>query len=226
LRDSYDAVFLGLGLASVNELDVDNEDLAGVENAIDYISNLRQADDKSTLPVGRNVVVIGGGMTAIDIAVQSKRLGAERVDIVYRRGPEQMGASDFEQDLAQTTGVTMHYWAMPTKLHGEQTVSAIELERTSLDSKGKLSGAGESFTLAADVVFKAIGQRLADDNFGAELADLDLQDGKIAVDASQATSLNDVWAGGDCAIGGDDLTVTAVQHGKIAAIAIDRYLQT
>lgn len=223
LRNSYDAVFLGLGLASVNELGLENENLAGIENAIEYIADLRQADDKSTLPVGRNVVVIGGGMTAIDIAVQSKRLGAEKVDIVYRRGPEQMGASDFEQDLAQTSGVSVHHWAMPAKLQGDGNVSAIELERTSLDSKGKLSGSGETFTLNADVVFKAIGQRLASDSVGKQL---DVQNGKIAVDASQATSLDDVWAGGDCATGGDDLTVTAVQNGKIAAISIDRYLRT
>jgi len=226
LRASYDAVFLGLGLASVNELGIENENLAGIENAIEYIADLRQADDKSTLPVGRNVVVIGGGMTAIDIAVQSKRLGAEKVDIVYRRGPEQMGASDFEQELAQTSGVSVHHWAMPTGLHGDKHVNTIELERTSLDRNGKLSGTGETFTLDADVVFKAIGQRLDGDNFGKQLAELDLQDGKIAVDASQSTSLDDVWAGGDCASGGDDLTVTAVQHGKIAAIAIDRYLRT
>ena len=77
LRERYDAVFLGIGLGSVNDLGIDNENLLGVENAIDYIADLRQADDKSALAMGRNVVVIGGGMTAIDIAVQSKRLGAE-----------------------------------------------------------------------------------------------------------------------------------------------------
>jgi glutamate synthase (NADPH/NADH) small chain len=170
--------------------------------------------------------VIGGGMTAIDIAVQSKRLGAEKVDIVYRRGPEQMGASDFEQDLAQTSGVSVHHWAMPTGLNGDKHVSTIELERTSLDRKGKLSGTGETFTLDADVVFKAIGQRIDEDSFGGELTELDTKGGKIAVDASQTTSLDKVWAGGDCATGGDDLTVTAVQHGKIAAISIDRYLRS
>ena len=81
LRDEYDAVFIGIGLGSVNSLGIDNEELPGVENAIDYIADLRQAEDKSELPVGRSVVVIGGGMTAIDIAVQSMRLGAGRVEI-------------------------------------------------------------------------------------------------------------------------------------------------
>ncbi|MDH3531668.1 MAG: NAD(P)-dependent oxidoreductase [Gammaproteobacteria bacterium] len=226
LRDRYDAVFLGIGLGSVNELGLDNEDLPGVENAIDYIANLRQADDKSELPVGRNVVVIGGGMTAIDIAIQSKRLGAERVDIVYRRGPEHMGASKFEQQHAQTSGVSIHHWAQPTRLLGIGAVAAIELEKTEFDSDGKLVGSGKTYTLDADVVFKAIGQRLADEQLGAELDGLQLQHGKIVTDESQATSVDGVWAGGDCAVGGDDLTVSAVQHGKVAAIAIDRKLRS
>jgi glutamate synthase (NADPH/NADH) small chain len=221
LRDEYDAVFLGIGLASVNEIGMDGDDMAGVDNAIEYIAELRQADDKTALPVGRNVVVIGGGMTAIDIAVQSKRLGAERVDIVYRRGPDQMGASKFEQELAQTSGVTIHHWAQPLRLHGDKNVSGIEFTRTLLDKTGKLKATKDTFMLDADVVFKAIGQKLASD----DVADLKVQHGKIVVDESQATSLDHVWAGGDCVAGGDDLTVSAVQHGKVAAIAIDDYLR-
>jgi len=227
LREKYDAVFLGIGLGSVNELGVDNEDLPGVKNAIDYIADLRQADDMSALPVGRNIVVVGGGMTAIDIAVQSKRLGAERVDIVYRRGPEQMGASDFEQNLAQTNGVTIHHWAVPVGLMADAggTIT-IELGKTGLDTDGKLNVSSDTFFLEADIVFKAIGQKLADEKLGSELKGLQLEHGKIVVDESQATSIAGVWAGGDCVVGGDDLTVSAVQHGKIAAIAMDRRLRT
>src|SRR6185312_16997919 len=92
LRREHDAVFLGLGLADTHQLDVAGETLTGVADAVDFISTLRQATDPGTVPVGRRVVVIGGGMTAVDAAVQSKLLGAERVDIVYRRGPEHMGA--------------------------------------------------------------------------------------------------------------------------------------
>lgn len=225
LRDEYDAVFLGIGLGSVNELGIENEDLPGVENAIDYIADLRQADDKSELPVGRHVVVVGGGMTAIDIAVQSKRLGAERVDIVYRRGAEQMGASQYEQNLAQLSGVTIHHFVQPLRLQGDDNVAGIELEKTRFDADGKLSGNGETSVLEADVVFKAIGQRLASDELGKELEGMNVERGKIVVDESQATSLDGVWAGGDCVVGGDDLTVSAVQDGKIAAVAIDRYLR-
>ena len=86
---------------------LDDERLEGVANAVDYIATLRQAPDKAALPVGRRVVVIGGGMTAIDIAVQSKALGAEEVTMVYRRGQEHMNASRYEQEFAQTRGVTI-----------------------------------------------------------------------------------------------------------------------
>jgi len=226
LREEYDAVFVGVGLGSVNALGMDNEDLAGIENAIDYIADIRQADDKSSLPVGRRVVVVGGGMTAIDVAVQSKRLGAERVDIVYRRGPEQMGASRFEQELARKSGVTIHHWVAPAGLATDAAGAVtVDFEKTELGDNGKLVGTGETFSLEADIVFKAIGQKLDDETTGDALAELKFQGGRIVVDESQATSLENVWAGGDCVVGGDDLTVSAVQHGKVAAIAIDRTIR-
>jgi glutamate synthase (NADPH/NADH) small chain len=221
LRSDFSAVFLGVGLGTVNELDVENDNLPGVLNAIEYIADLRQAEDLSALPVGRNVVVVGGGMTAVDIAVQSKRLGAERVDIVYRRGTEQMGASRFEQDLAQTSGVGITYWAQPVRVLGDEHITGIEFVRTELDGSGTLVTRDESITLEADTVFKAIGQKLESDTLGT----LQMEHGRIVVDENQRTSLDDVWAGGDCVVGGDDLTVSAVQHGKLAAIAIDRWLR-
>jgi glutamate synthase (NADPH/NADH) small chain len=222
LRDEYDAVFLGMGLELVNELGIEGETTAGVENAVDYIGALRQAQVRSELPVGGRVVVVGGGMTAIDVAVQSKRLGAERVDVVYRRGPAQMGASRFEQELAQTNGVSIHYWSQPTELLGEGHVTGIVFERTEQSADGQLEPTGETVQFEADVVFKAIGQKL---NRTLLDAGIDFARGKIAVDLHQRTSLDDVWAGGDCVASGDDLTVTAVQHGKVAAIAIDSCLR-
>ncbi len=224
LRDEYDSVFLGVGLSGVNWLGIEGEELPGVENAVEYIADLRQASDKGDLPVGRRVVVIGGGMTAIDVAVQSKRLGAEQVDIVYRRGIDQMGASDFEKNLAKTSGVTIHPLARPLKILGPGHASGVLFERTALDDNGSIADTGETFTLDADVVFKAIGQQLRDGVL--DDGSIKMKSGKIVVDGNQSTSLAGVWAGGDCVLGGDDLTVTAVQHGKVAAIAIDRYLRT
>ncbi len=136
-----------------------------------------------------------------------------------------MGASTYEQEFAQTTGVKIRHWAKPIKLLIDGRVAGMEFEKTRLDDNGKLSGTGETFSLIADVVFKAIGQTLSEKTLGAMTGTLELNKGKIVADDELKTSLPAVWAGGDCVYGGDDLTVSAVQDGKIAAIAIDRYLR-
>ena len=225
IREEFDAVFLAFGLGGVNKLGLTNEDADGVLNAVDYIAKLRQAEHMEDLPVGRHVVVIGGGMTAIDIAVQSKRLGSEVVEIVYRRGPEQMGASHYEQEFAQTSGVSIRHWARPVKLLVTDRVGGIEFERTELDATGKLRSAGDKWSLNADIVFKAVGQAVASDIFGDAASSFEQKGGKLLVDEARKTSLPGVWAGGDCIYGHDDLTVTAVQDGKLAAISIDRNLR-
>ena len=223
LRNDYDAVFLGAGLGGVNELGLPGDDADGAVNAVDYIADLRQAADKSQLPVGNRVVVIGGGMTAIDIGVQSKRLGAGFVDIVYRRGAEHMGASRHEQELAQTSGVTIRHWSQPLEvLTNNDHVIGVRFERTATGSDGRLAGTGETWDIDADVVFKAVGQTLTLDVTGDKL---DLERGKLKLDEHRRTSIDGIWAGGDCAAGLDDLTVSAVQDGKIAAIDIDRMLR-
>ena len=223
LARDYDAVFLGFGLPGVNKLGLPGEDtLKNVEDAVAFIAELRQAKDLARLPIGRRVVVIGGGMTAVDAAVQSKRLGAELVTIAYRRGVEDMKASPYERELAQTNGVTIRPWARPIGLEGHDgVVSGVVFERTKL-AGGKLVADGAPFRLEADVVFTAIGQTGASDLFGA--APLKMQGGKIAVDEERRTSLLKVWAGGDCVVGGLDLTVAAVEDGKRAARSISAAL--
>ena len=225
IRNDYDAVFLGFGLPGINKLGVNNEDAAGMEDAVDYIAELRQADDKGKLPVGRRVLVIGGGMTAIDIAVQSKRLGAEQVDIVYRRGPEQMGASAYEQEFAQKSGVTIRHWASPKTILLDERVTGMEFTTTELDNNGKLSETGRTWSINADVIFKAVGQKIPPEMLGDSDNTLEQELGKLKVDDNCKTSIENVWAGGDCAYGHDDLTVSAVQDGKVAAIDIDRWLR-
>lgn len=224
LRQSFDAVFLGLGLTGVNALGLAGEDVSGVADAVDYIADLRQATDLATLPVGRRVVVIGGGMTAIDIATQSKRLGAEEVTIVYRRGREKMGASQFERELAQSDGVHIRFNATPVRLLAPGgVVTAVEFETTA-ERNGSLVGTGDTFALDADMVFKAIGQSFVPLPLDNE--PVALEAGRIAVNDERRTSLGDVWAGGDCVAGGSDLTVVAVEDGKIAAESIHRQLGT
>ena len=225
LRAEYDAVFLGFGLGGINSLGLDNEDASGIVNAVEFIAALRQADDKSALPVGRRVIVIGGGMTAIDVAVQCRRLGSERVDIVYRRGADQMGASRFEQDLAQTNGVSIRLWSTPVGIEPRDDGTRVTFARTTLDDDGKLQQASETWSAKADIVFKAVGQALDRDTLGEIAASIGQQHGKLIVDAECRTTIEGVWAGGDCIFGHDDLTVTAVQDGKLAAISIDRHLR-
>jgi glutamate synthase (NADPH/NADH) small chain len=221
LAARHDAVFLGLGLGGVNALRAAGETAAGVDNAIDFIATLRQAGDLAALPIGRRVVVIGGGMTAVDAAVQSKLLGAEEVTIVYRRGKAEMNASEYEQDLAASKGVTIRHWLAPKHVLAEgERVTGIELDYMAMQGD-RLAPTGETLTLACDQVFKAIGQTLATEGEG-----LVLSGGRIAVDAEGRTSLAGVWAGGDCASGGDDLTVTAVAEGRDAAESIHRWLSS
>jgi len=211
LQGEYDAVFLGMGLSGVNALRLRGEELENVRDAVDFISELRQAGDLSDLSVGRNVVVIGGGMTAVDAAVQARLLGAENVTIAYRRGQDRMSASRYEQDLATSKGVRILTHLQPVAVRGDNAVEEIELAYTA-DTGGGLEATGETLRLPADQVFRAIGQSLSGAPSGLELAG-----GKIAVTGAGRTTLSGVWAGGDCAAGGDDLTVTAVAEGRDAA---------
>ena len=232
LRNEYDAVFLGMGLASTAELAIPGEDLTGVQDAVDFIATLRQTADLQTLPIGRRVVVIGGGMTAVDAAVQSKLLGASVVHLVYRRGQESMSASRAEQEWAQTNGVVLHHWLAPEAIigHGPSEgasqsdgsashnhVAAVRFAEQSLVD-GRLQATGRTLTWEADTVLKAIGQRLGNPLLAE--AGLTLQGGRIATSDDGKTNLTGVWAGGDCRAGGLDLTVEAVEHGKQAALSI------
>lgn len=222
LRRDYDAVFLGMGHNAVNHLDMDRENIGGIHNAVDMIARIRQ-EVLTTIPVGRRVIVIGGGNTAIDIAVQIKKLGAEFVTMVYRRGFNAMGATDFEQEVAQTNGVLIKTWATPQRILAEDDrVTGVRFEYTENDERGRLTGTGETFDLPADQVFKAIGQHFDESPMDADDCP-DLDRGRIIVDERRRTSIENVWAGGDC-VAGQDLTVVAVQDGKIAAESIHEFL--
>src|SRR5476649_162092 len=205
LHAQYDAVFLGLGLAA-----------------------LRQADDLSTLPLPARAIVIGAGNTAIDMAVQIQRLGAEEVTLVYRRGFDAMSATEHEQHIAKENQVRMRTWAQPQQvlLDDAGRVRGMRFEKTAIVN-GRLAGTGETFDIAADAIFKAIGQSLDDNGISDPLASMLKREGdKIHVDAQFRTVLPGIYAGGDCVAPGQDLTVQAVQHGKLAAHAIHQDIQS
>lgn len=218
----YDAVFLGLGLNAVRQLGLADEEAPGMLAATEYIRELRQASDLAQLPLADRCLVIGAGNTAIDMAVQMSRLGARDVNLVYRRGQADMGATGHEQDIAKANQVRLHTWARPDAvlLDDSGRVRGMRFARTALVD-GRLGDTGETFELAADAIFKAIGQRFDEASLADPLAAQLARDGeRIRVDAQMRTSLPGVYAGGDCTALGQDLTVQAVQHGKLAAQAI------
>ena len=215
LTSDYDAVFLGLGLGVGSALRAEDADKTGVEAAVDFIADLRQASDVAALPIGRDVVVIGGGMTAVDAAVQARLLGADTVTIVYRRAADRMPASLKEQRNATSHGVRIIHHAAPKAVIGNGAVRAIECAYLNDD----MSQTGETFRLTADQVFAAIGQSIEDAPEG-----IDMRDGRIVVTEAGRTSQTGIWAGGDCVAGNDGLTVAAVAEGRDAAKDIHAFL--
>lgn len=224
LQRTHDAVFLGIGLRGVRQLGLPKEALlTGVHDAVAFIAALRQCEDLSKLPVGRRVVVIGGGMTAVDAAVQAKLLGAEQVTMVYRRGPEAMSASQVEQAWAQTHGVTLRHWMAPTALLGDTHVTGVAFDVTPPGADGQVLPT-RTEVIEADMVLKAIGQQLEPSPWTA--CGLKVEGGRILTDAAGRTAVPGVWAGGDCCAGGRDLTVEAVEAGKQAAASIHAFLSS
>lgn len=228
LHAQFDAVFLGLGLNASRQLGLTGEDAPGLMAAVDYIAALRQASDLAALRVPRRAIVIGAGNTAIDMAVQIKRLGAEDVTLVYRRGTESMTATHHEQDIAKMNQVRIKTWAAPLDvlLDDAGHVAGMRFEETRMVD-GRLAGTGAFIDIAADAVFKAIGQSMDAVGLSDDMAQHIARSGdKINVDGHFRTSQPGIYAGGDCVAPGQDLTVQAVQHGKLAAIAIHNDIHT
>ena len=226
LHQQFDAVFLGLGLNASKQLGLNHEDAPGLLAATEYIRELRQADDLTQLPLADHCIVLGAGNTAIDMAVQMARLGAHDVNLVYRRGVEDMGATHHEQDIAKANQVRLLTWAQPEEvlLDAQGHVRGMRFARTHL-VEGRLQTTGETFELVADAIFKAIGQAFDSSALSDPLArELKRQGDRIAVDEQLRTSIPGVYAGGDCTSLDQDLTVQAVQHGKLAAEAINAQL--
>lgn len=167
---------------------------------------------------------MGGGNTAVDAAVQARRLGADEVTLVYRRGAENMSATVVEREWAQTNGVTVRLWAAPIQIVQENGVLAgVEFAKghSNLDGKAIYS-AEDTFFIPADMLLKAVGQIFHHDPVSSE--DIEIRNGRIVVDSHYRTSMRGVYAGGDCTAG-EDLTVAAVRDGRDAAEAINIALQ-
>lgn len=221
LLSNFDGVFIGVGLPVPRDVQMRGNDLAGVSNALDFIAHLRQAPDVTKVPIGNDIVVIGGGNTAIDAAVQARCLGARNVTLAYRRGPDDMGATLWERELALVNGVTIKYWLSPKEFSGTNNIVEQVVFETMQMREGKLIPTGEVMNIPADMVLKAIGQEMN----GAWVNDFETRHGKIVVNEHYQTSIDRVYAGGDCIASGEDLTVQAVEDGKQAAHRADVMLR-
>ena len=227
LQASYDAVFLGIGLGATGKLGIPGETTVGVWEALDFIFPTHTGP-LSECPVGRKVVVIGAGNTAIDVATQAVRLGAKSVLIAYRRTEKEMSAFAYEYELAKADGVLFEWCVQPLEfLSRNGTLEGIRfqrLEQTAHSCEAVLKPIEASeFVIQCDMAVKALGQTALVDLL-AGIEGLGFERGKLQVDPETgATGAPGLFAGGDCLSMGAEI-VNAVQEGKVAARGIDRYL--
>jgi dihydropyrimidine dehydrogenase (NAD+) subunit PreT len=223
LESSYALIFLGLGLGSMQRLGIPGEDLGGVIDALRFIERYKTSHD---MEVGRRVIIIGGGNTAIDAANAARRLGADQVHVFYRRTEREMPAFRSEYDHSKIEGVRFHWLAQPTGIVGvEGRAAAVKFTQTQLgepDAAGRSSAvavAGSEFEVACDMVIPAVGQSRLADMLHATRA-IQVRKGIIQVDRPTGRTSNPrYYAGGDCVNGGREV-VDAVADGKRAAIAM------
>jgi glutamate synthase (NADPH/NADH) small chain len=224
LEKNYDAIFIGIGLGATDALNISGEDLEGCMDALTFIRETKeQPFDK--VRIGNKVAVIGGGNTAIDVVTAARRLGAEEVYMIYRRGEAEASAFKYEIELAKKDEVTFLWQSVPTKILGRGKVEALECVKTMLgpaDSSGRRMPkiiSGSEFRLDVDMVIKALGQQKKT-AFLQSITGLKLDHGRVIINPeTYQTSNPKYFAGGDCVNGGGEV-VDAVAHGKAAAAGI------
>jgi glutamate synthase (NADPH/NADH) small chain len=226
LRRDFDAIFIGVGLGSTESLRLPGEDLPGVVDALSFIDRIKNEPFRR-VDVGRTVIVIGAGNTSVDAATQAKRLGAENVMVVYRRGPEDVPAYRYEYELAKSDGIVYVFHALPVRFVGQGELDGIECVRTETATDGGRRRArsipGSEFTIPCDMAIVAVGQAPHVDWLKRTFPGMELDNGRVRVDGEGRTSLAGIYAGGDCTNGGKEV-VNAVAEGKAAARAIDHDL--
>ena len=208
----HDAIFLGVGLGETNKLGIPGEDVEGVYDALHFIEKIKTRDWKS-IPLGATVAVIVAGNTAIDAVTQAKRLGAEKVVMVYRRTEKDASAYAYEMELARKDGIEFIWQAAPVGILEGENGSRFSLRCEKTDGSLRL------FDIPCDMVIKATGQ-LKMRNFFENVVGVSIDDkGRVGVNENLQTSNPKIFAGGDCANGGDE-AVDAAQMGKLAAQGI------
>jgi glutamate synthase (NADPH/NADH) small chain len=226
LQRSFDAVVLSVGMGSTTELGIPGEDV--ITDGLAFIEASKTAPE--ILKVGQEVLVIGAGNTAIDCATIARRLGAERVTMVYRRTEREMTCYPHEYRFAREEGIEFRFLAQPScVLLKEGKMTGLECQRVKLgepDSTGRpapMLVPGSEFILSADQIIKAVGQQKPS---LATALGLKTVNGFIGVDDDFETSRTGVYAIGDCIrTRGAASTVMAVEDGKLAAAAIDKRIR-
>jgi glutamate synthase (NADPH/NADH) small chain len=229
LEKEYDAIFIGAGLGETWAMNIPGEDLRGVCGALEFIEPTKSLPF-SDVPVGRRIACIGAGNTAIDVVTAARRLGAETVYLIYRRGEHEMPAFRYEYDLAQKDGVQFLWQTQPVRILGtDGVVTGLECVRTRLgdpDSRGNRAPEtipNSGFKIEVDMVVRAVGQKQATD-FLRSVKGIEVhKNGTVAVDAQHRTGNPKYFAGGDCVNGGREV-VDAVAEGMAAARGIDACL--
>ncbi len=217
LESEFDCIFLGLGLGAMERLGIPGEDSNGVMNALELIAAYKTGHIRQ---MHGTVVVVGAGNTAIDAANAARRLGAETVYLLYRRGEHDMSAFDFEYEHAKQEGVQFLWRRQPLAIrsnkHGRLLLDTVQVQQ--VDQK-LLHILDSEFTIDCDWIVPAIGQSpLA--QLIQELRGVVVSDGRIVADlASGQTGNPRYYAGGDCVNGGREV-VDAVAGGKRAALAM------
>ena len=225
LEQDFAAIFVGVGLGAATKLRIPGEDLPEVMDALDFISAIH-TEPHEQIPLGRRVAVIGAGNTTIDAVTQSKRLGADRAFIVYRRGEPEMSAYDFEYAQAKDDGAHFLFHAAPVAVVATNGhVSGLKLVRTRLVGDKVEILPNTEWIEPCDLVLKAVGQEKQAKLLRDLFPQLTLEaKGVIQRDPlTGATNLPHVFTGGDCANGGREV-VNAVGEGKKSAHAIHAFL--
>ena len=224
--EGYDAVFLGMGAPSGVKLGMPGEDAEGITDALHF---LRTYNTRGSVPVGKNVIVIGGGNSAIDAARTALRLGAEKVTVVYRRSREAMPAYEEEIEEAEHEGVELKLLTAPMEIVVEgRRVAGLKCRPMRLgefDRSGRRrpEEGGEAFVIPADHILVAIGQSLDLKGMCGEINLAASKQGFIEINQVNAqTSEKWIFAGGDI-VSGPSSVVEAVAAGERAAMGIDMY---
>jgi dihydropyrimidine dehydrogenase (NAD+) subunit PreT len=222
LEKDYDALFLGVGLGATATLNLPGEEKANVVGAVEFIEELRMQHHEIQVP--DNVVIIGGGNTAVDAASESARMGAENVSLAYRRSKADMGAYGFEYQLAKYAGVKGLFNVSPVEITGDEKVTGVKFIRTE-SNNGKLENiAGSEFIVPCDLVIKATGQA-KQGHFLSLIDGLEMDKRRrIVVNMENYQTTNPKYfAGGDAVNGGAEV-VNGAYEGKVAAKGIHEWL--